>query len=80
MGFCLRIRSQSGYVADIEAGYSDSESFVGLTKPIPPSFEGRANRSHSRSLGGALPVRRLDLTMSSGGCSRWLMFGTVRAM
>ena len=81
--FCSEMRSQSGFVTDFEAGYSDSESFVGLTRPIPPNLEGRANRLRSRSLGGALPVRagiRFDLIMSSRGCSKWLMFGMVCAM
>ena len=67
------MRSQSGLVTDSEAGYSDSGSFVGLIKPIPPSLAGRASRSRSGSFGGALPVRagiRLNLTMSSRSCSK----------
>ena len=70
-------------MTNFEAEYSDSESFVGLTTPIPPNLERTANRLHSRSLGGALPVRagmKFDLIMSSRGCNRWLMFGMVQAM
>ena len=83
IGFCSKMRSQSSFVTNFEAGYSDSESFVGLTRPIPPNLEGRAKRLHSWSLGGAFPVRagmKFDLIMSSRGCNRWLMFGMVRAM
>ena len=70
-------------VTDFESGYSDSDSSVGLIRPIPPNLEGRANSLRSRLLGGAFPVRagiRFDLIMSSRGCSKWLMFGMVRAM
>ena len=38
IGFCSEMRSQSGFVTDFEAGYSDSESFMGLTRPIPPTW------------------------------------------
>ena len=45
----------------------------GLTMPNPPRRAGRANKSRSRSLGGALPVQAgisWDLIVSSRGCIR----------
>ena len=50
-------------------------------KPRPPtSLGGKDKRSHSRSPGGALPVRdgiRFDLIMSSMGVKNVPMFGTI---
>ena len=53
----------------------------GMVIPIPPSLAGRANRAHSKSLGGGLPVsagRSLVCKMSSSGFKRLLMLGTAR--
>ena len=40
-----------------EAENSASETFVGLTRAIPPSLAGKAKRSRSASIGGGLPVK-----------------------
>ena len=66
----------------IEAANSKADRLVGMVKPRPPSLGGKEKRSHSRSPGGALPVRggiRFDLIMSSMGVKNVLMFGTVLA-
>ena len=46
IGFCSEMRSQSGFVTDFEAGYSDPESFVGLTRPIHMPIIVPRMRSH----------------------------------
>ena len=74
------MRSYDGCVSVIEA--ANPNRLVGMVKPRPPSLGGKDKRSHSRSPGGALPVRdgiRFDLIMSSMGVKNVLMFGTVLA-
>ena len=81
MGFCALMRSLSGSVVRSEAEYSRSEALVGLEMAMPPSLAGRAKRSHSRSPGGAFPVREgrnSDLMKVLRGCRRELMWGVVR--
>ena len=58
-----------------------SACLEGMVIPSPPILAGRANKAHSRSLGGGLPVSAgisLVCRASSSGFRRWLMFGTVR--
>ena len=76
------LRLYNGFVTVIEASNSMADRLVGMVKPRPPSLGGKDKRSHSRSPGGALPVRdgiRFDLIMSSMGVKNLLMFGTVLA-
>ena len=47
----------SGEVMSKEDCSSLSAFLEGILIPSPPSHAGRAKRSHSRSLGGGLPVR-----------------------
>ena len=52
----------------------------GILIPSPPSRAGRAKRTHSRSLGGGVPVSarsRSDLSISSRGDSRWPLLGVA---
>ena len=58
------MRLYNGCVTVIEAANSKADRLVGMVKPRPPSLGGKDKRSHSRSPGGALPVRdeiRFDL-------------------
>ena len=60
---------------------SRSACWEGMAIPNPPIRAGRANKAHSRSLGGDFPVSAgmsLVCRMSSSGFRRLLMFGTVR--
>ena len=59
VSWILHMRSHNGLVTDCEAGYSEAVSVVGFATPIPPSHEGKANRSHLLSFGGTFPVRAL---------------------
>ena len=66
------MRSYNGFVTVIEASHSMADRLVGMVKPRLPNLGGKDNRSHSRSPGGALPVRdgiRFDLNMSCKKCA-----------
>ena len=58
-----------------------SACLEGMVIPSPPSLAGRANRAHSKSLGGGLPVSAGMSSvreMSSSGFKRLLMLGTAQ--
>ena len=64
------IRLYRGLHTDLEAVHLASEQAVGLRMPRPPNLGGSESWFHSKSLGGALPVRHgmnLDRIISSRG-------------
>ena len=60
----------TGEVTSLDAEYSWSAVVVGLTRPRPPSLQGRASKALRSSFGAGLPVKagmNFVLMMSSRG-------------